>query len=135
MIIYTEKIPSMAQMEDLYGAVGWIAYTHQLSTLGKALENSVLISAWQEDELLGFVRGVTDQTTILFIQDLLVFPKYQREGIGRELVERLMKKYPVGQTVLITDDSPATNCFYEAIGLQDLSKNRMKAFYSNTRII
>lgn len=44
-------------------------------------------------------------------------PDYQRQGIGRRLLEELLSRYPgVGQVVLLTDDTPATVAFYERAG-------------------
>ena len=61
---------------------------------------------------------VRDGATILFIQDIIVLPKYQRMGIGTSLINFVMKKYcDVYQIELLTDDTEKTIEFYESVGL------------------
>ena len=38
------------------------------------------MAAYDEDRLVGLIRVVGDGLTIVFIQDLLVYPQYQRQG-------------------------------------------------------
>ena len=72
-----------ADILRLYESVGWTAYTDHPEVLRKGFENSMLIlTAYEGDQLLGIIRAVGDGYTVVFIQDILVFPEYQRKGIG-----------------------------------------------------
>lgn len=54
----------------LYTEVGWIAYTNNLSILRKGFENSLLVlAAFEDSELIGIIRVVGDDFTIVFVQD------------------------------------------------------------------
>ena len=65
-----------------------------------------------------FLRAVGDNATILFIQDIIVLPKYQRMGIGTKLIKSVMEKYKdVYQIELLTDDTEKTISFYKSVGL------------------
>lgn len=133
MITYSKQVPNQTQLVNLYASVGWLAYTKDSNSLVQAVSHSVFISAWQENTLMGLIRGVTDQHSILFVQDLLVLPEVQRYGIGKRLMEALVKAYPTGQLVLITDDEPATKAFYQKIGLLDTRQNHICTFFKDTR--
>ena len=59
----------------LYSSVGWTAYTDQPEVLRKEFENSMLtLAAYEDDQLLGIIRAVGDGHTIVFVQDIMVFP-------------------------------------------------------------
>lgn len=63
----------------LYASVGWTAYTDQPETLRRGFENSLLtLAAYEENRLIGVLRAVGDGQTIVFVQDLLILPEYQR---------------------------------------------------------
>ncbi|WLV77117.1 GNAT family N-acetyltransferase [Lacticaseibacillus parahuelsenbergensis] len=117
----------------LYQAVGWVMYTRDPVKLKRALAQSLkVLGAFDGDRLVGLIRAVGDGETILFIQDLLVLPNYQRQGIGRQLVKALVDHYPeVRQRVLLTDDQPDTRAFYEKIGFVSSDHFGVVAFYQD----
>ncbi|MDE3282979.1 MULTISPECIES: GNAT family N-acetyltransferase [Lacticaseibacillus] len=117
----------------LYQAVGWVTYTRNPAKLKRALAQSLMVlGAFDGDRLVGLIRAVGDGETILFIQDLLVLPNYQRQGIGRQLVNALVDHYPeVRQRILLTDDQPDTRAFYEKIGFVSSDHFGVVAFYQD----
>ena len=115
---------------DLYADVGWTNYTKDKSKLHKSIQHSVdVITAWEGDELVGLIRTIGDQHTIMYIQDILVKTSHQRRGIGRALIQMIEDKYPdVRQLVLLTDDQEKESSFYTAIGFQPNDALKLKAF-------
>ena len=68
----------------LYAAVGWTNYTENPDMLRRAFENSLLVLAAQEGErLLGILRCVGDGASVVFLQDLLVYPERQCKAWAR----------------------------------------------------
>lgn len=108
----------------LYTEVGWTAYTEDATALEQGYRNSLLVlAAYEDDELLGIVRVVGDGFTIIFIQDVLVFPKKQRRGVGTALIKAVLRRYPaVRQIELATDDTPQTVSFYKSLGFSEFSE-------------
>ena len=103
---------------DLYSSVGWTNYTDNPEMLKKAYENSLLtLGAYDGDKLVGVIRTVGDGYSIVFIQDILVFPEYQRRGIGTQLIREIMDRFSdVYQLQLMTDNTPKTISFYQSVG-------------------
>lgn len=65
----------------LYRSVGWTNYTDNPDMLKNAYANSLkILGAYSDKQLLGIIRVVGDGCSIVFIQDLLVFPEYQHKG-------------------------------------------------------
>ena len=133
MIKIDQRQLNQADVLALYQAVGWSMYTRDPKKLERAIAQSLsVLGAYDGDQLVGLIRAVGDGETILFIQDLLVLPSYQRQGIGRQLVNALMDQFPqVRQRVLLTDDQPQTRAFYENIGFVQGSKVGVIAFYQD----
>ena len=135
MIHYVEN-PDVT-VEDvlpLYEAVGWTNYTTKPEMLKAAFENSlhVLAAFTEEGILVGVLRAVGDGASILFIQDILVTPEYQHQGIGTKLLQQTLEKYKnVYQIQLTTDNSMKTISFYESNGFTSLtSLNCVSFIYS-----
>lgn len=107
---------------SLYASVGWSAYTDHPETLKKGFENSMLtLAAYEGEQLLGIIRTVGDGQTIVFIQDILVFPDYHRKGIGSALMRAVLDRYGhVRQIKLTTDSTPETIGFYTSMGFREL---------------
>ena len=108
----------------LYASVGWTAYTDQPEVLRKGFESSMLtLAAYEGNQLLGIIRAVGDGYTVVFVQDILVFPEHQRKGIGSALLQAIVDRYShVRQIELATDNTPKTIAFYKSMGFCELSK-------------
>jgi ribosomal protein S18 acetylase RimI-like enzyme len=113
-------IPSLEDLIALYSDAGWSNYTDHAQILLKAYDNSLsVITAWQEDKLIGAIRVVGDGYSIIYIQDIIVLQEYQHRGVGSRLFTEVMNKYKdVYQKVLLTDSKPETKAFYEKMGFQ-----------------
>lgn len=112
------------EIKRLYTEVGWSAYTENMLTLEQGYKNSLLVlAAYQNEELLGIIRVVGDGFTIVFVQDILVFPQKQRQGVGTALLKAVLAKYPdVRQIELVTDNTPKTVAFYKSLGFYEFSE-------------
>ncbi|MGF2055655.1 GNAT family N-acetyltransferase [Vagococcus fluvialis] len=132
MIHYKENYQIYkSDLEKLYSSVGWAAYTKNLEVLEQAINHSLqVISAWDEDELVGLIRVIGDGFTIIYVQDILVHPDYQDKKIGTELMTKILDNYPeVRQKVLLTEDAPDVRHFYEKFGFTSCDKGGAVAFY------
>ena len=53
----------------------------------------------------------------MFVQDIIVLPKYQRKGIGTNLLNAVIDRYKdVYQIELMTDNTEKTKAFYRSVG-------------------
>lgn len=141
MITYKEdeKIAN----EDLYSlfqSVGWIKpfsekhekddlsdcianhtlYLHENDpekSLEKTFNNSTyVVSAWDEDKFVGVIRVLSDKVQRSILYDLAVLSNYQKQGIGKELVQKCLKKFPKTQFTLGTSSKNFE--FYKKFGFQ-----------------
>ena len=118
-IIYKEqKDLPCDQLYTLFHAVGWAGKDipdFMLKHFNRPfLQSSHVISAWEEEKLIGCARVLTDGITRAILWDVAVLPPYQGMGIGRIMVEKCMARYPAAQWLLCT--VPERMGFYEKLG-------------------
>ena len=122
----TIKRQEFVKLEDvlhLYQAVGWTNYTDQSEMLEQALSHSLVIYlALDGDAVVGLIRLVGDGFSSVFVQDLIVLPSYQRQGIGSSLMKEALKDYKDAyQVQLVTEETERTLEFYRFMGFETLS--------------
>lgn len=102
----------------LYESVGWVNYTKSPRMLKEAYSHSLRIyAAYVDNKLVGVIRVVGDGFSVVFVQDLLVYPEYQGQGIGTALLKKIMEEYHgVYQLHLLTDNTEKTVAFYKSLG-------------------
>nr|WP_246211055.1 GNAT family N-acetyltransferase [Phytoactinopolyspora alkaliphila] len=85
----------------------------------KAIANSSFVVAARDQggTLIGLARGLSDDASVFYLQDIIVRPEHQRHGIGRQLLTACLERYRhVRQKVLLTDDDESQRLFYESFG-------------------
>jgi ribosomal protein S18 acetylase RimI-like enzyme len=82
---------------------------------GMINNSNLIISAWDEENLIGISRCVTDFHYCCYLSDLAVDQKYQSQGIGKELQVQTQKQLgPKCKLILIS--APSANNYYQQIG-------------------
>jgi GNAT superfamily N-acetyltransferase len=119
MISYTDSLRDLSS-ENLLGGffAGWLhppsAITHY-----RILANSaaVVLARIDDGTVVGFITAVSDQVSCAYIPHLEVLPAYQGQGIGSELVRRMLKKLRLLYMIDLVCDPPLQS-FYERLGMQ-----------------
>ena len=115
---------------DLYQNVGWTNDTSCPEMLEEAYKNSLcILGAFEKEKLIGVARVVGDGISIVFVQDILVLPEYQRQGVGSALMRAILKKYAsVYQVELLTDSTEKSKAFYSSVGLAPVGELGCSAY-------
>ena len=121
--ITKETSVSIDDVLPLYQAVGWTNYTNQPEMLEKSLAHSLAIYVARDgEEIVGLVRLVGDGFSSVFVQDLIVLPSYQRQGIGSNLMKEALSDYKDAyQIQLATEQTEKNLGFYRSLGFETLS--------------
>ena len=77
--------------------------------------SNLIISAWDQDKLVGLCRALTDFSYCCYLSDLAVDMDYQRQGIGRTMID-LVKKELSDEVALILLSAPSSMLFYPKVG-------------------
>ena len=121
--ITKERSVSINDVLHLYQAVGWTNYTNQPQMLEQALSHSLTTYLARDgEEIVGLMRLVGDGFSSVFVQDLIVLPSYQRQGIGSNLMKEALADYKDAyQIQLATEQTEKNLGFYRSLGFETLS--------------
>lgn len=120
-----DEVVPIRELVELYQSVNWLLYSSDPDGLARAVDRStyVVTARDTEGELVGLARCLTDDVSILHLQDVVVHPSRQRQGIGRFLVLVVLERFRhVRQKVLLTGDDAGSAAFSRALGFQDVQE-------------
>ncbi len=121
-IRYTEeKEFSKDQVQELFLSVGWVSGEYP-NRLYKALKNSsTIITAWDENRLVGLVRVLDDSELVAYVHYVLVHPEFQGYGIAKELMNQVKDKYKNFLYIELMPEERKNVPFYKKLGFQVMS--------------
>ena len=122
--------------------INWDEVVEILKTVGmsyvdseihkKSFENShTVIFAFNDDKLIGFGRAISDGVRQAAIYDVAIMPEYQGKGIGKLILDSIIKKLPQCNFILYA--SPGKEEFYEKLNFGKL-KTGMGLFVNMDRM-
>jgi GNAT superfamily N-acetyltransferase len=76
---------------------------------------NLLCTAWDEEELVGIARSITDFEYCCYLSDLAVDKEYQKKGIGKKLVELTRSKLGRSAKIILLA-APLAESYYPKIG-------------------
>ncbi len=129
-IEYSERRDlTIGDIVRLYRANGWSS-AEKPAELRNALHNShTLLSAWAGEELVGLGNAISDGYLVVYYPHLLVHPDHQGQGIGTELMKRLMGKYQSFHQHMLVADGRAIE-FYRKSGFSRAGKTEPMWIYA-----
>lgn len=78
-----------SRMKDIYHSVGWT--NHNEETIKKVFQSSNVVAiAYDEDNIVGFGRALSDGVFNAAIYDVVIDKDYQNKGIGQQIIESLL---------------------------------------------
>jgi GNAT superfamily N-acetyltransferase len=84
-----EMLPSLADYRRLRAAVGWSELSPE--AVEKGLESSLYsVCVCHGEEVVGCGRVVGDGAVYFYIQDVIVLPEHQGQGLGARIMNRIM---------------------------------------------
>lgn len=110
--------PKAISAESLDGFfVGWPDHPDTETHL-RILRNSYAVwLALEGDRCVGFINALSDDVFYAYIPLLEALPEFQKRGIGRELVERMLETLDAMYAIDVVCD-PAVEDFYRSLDFQ-----------------
>ena len=88
----------------------------QPERLAKMLEHgNLIVTARENGKLIGIARSMTDFSFCTYLSDLAVDEKYQKMGIGKELIRQTKLATPTAKLILLS--APKAINYYPKIGM------------------
>lgn len=104
------------QLKELFASVNWLSadYTDRMV---KAFRNTgIVVSAWKGNSLIGLADALDDGELIAYIHYLLIKPEYQKQGIGRKLLQMVKEHYKNYLYRIVISEEQKNVEFYEKCG-------------------
>lgn len=80
---------------------------------------NLVITAWDENKLVGIARSLTDFSYCCYLSDLAVAKEYQGKGIGKELIHKVQEA--IGDKVmLLLLSAPNAMSYYPHVGFEEV---------------
>ena len=121
MIIYRNNAKiTPAQAIDLYirATLGERRPIDRVTTFADMLANAnLIITAWDQEKLVGIARTLTDFSYVAYLADLAVDEQYQKQGIGKQLIEET-KSHLNSECMIVLLAAPKANDYYQKIGFE-----------------
>jgi predicted N-acetyltransferase YhbS len=121
MIIYRNNVKiSTKQAIELYirSTLGERRPIDKVKTFEDMLANAnLMITAWDGDKLIGIARTLTDFSYVAYLADLAVDEQYQKQGIGKRLVEETKSRLG-SECLIVLLAAPKANEYYQKIGFE-----------------
>jgi ribosomal protein S18 acetylase RimI-like enzyme len=112
-----DKKPTTEQIIKLYDKAGLPRPTNDEERIQKMFDNSnLIVTAWNNDLLVGISRSITDWVWSCYLADLAVHPDYKKSGIGKKLVQ-LTKDKLGEQSMILLLSVPTAMEYYPKIGM------------------
>jgi GNAT superfamily N-acetyltransferase len=82
-----------------------------------SISRSICVGLFHQEQQVGFARAVTDQVTFTWLCDVVVHPDHRCKGLGRWMLETMLKFPSVEPTriILVTKDAQD---FYSGYGFK-----------------
>ena len=113
-------VPNTSEIIEVYDSSGINRPTKDSERITKMYANSnLIITAWLNNELIGISRSITDFCYACYLSDLSVKSEYQKEGIGKRLIE-LTEKEIGKETALILLSAQNAMEYYPKIGFDKI---------------
>ncbi len=85
---------------------------------------NLMVTAWDNDKLVGIARAITDFSYCCYLSDLAVDRDYQKNGIGKKLIDRV--KEVIGEEVALILLSAANAMdYYPKVGFDKVDNGFM----------
>jgi len=119
------KQPSASEFSELRGKVGWGDTSLEMAQ--SSLDNSLFhVSARIDSKLIGMGRVIGDGIMFFYVQDLVVDPNFQDQGIGNALMQEIEKYLSLtakkGATIALLS-AQGKESFYSRYGYFERSGN------------
>lgn len=111
-----DALVSPAALADLRQAVGWNRMERDLAD--PRLRNAFHLCAWDGERLIGYAAVVSNSVTDAYIQDVMVHPDCQGQGVGTQLMERVLARLKAEGMYMVSViyGEEALRPFYEKFG-------------------
>ena len=128
-IVYSDRRDLTAeQILPVYRSNNWSSAQKPHILHQALLHSHSLVTAWDKERLVGIGNAISDGFLVVYYPHLLVDVDYQRQGIGRKIMNLLQQQYAGFHQQILVADSQAI-AFYQKCGFIKAGNTRSMWIY------
>ncbi len=115
----------------LYQMARWWQGTCSSEQIARMISGSLcFLTAWQEDQLVGMGRAISDSSDDAYLQDIFVDKNYRKQGIATNIINRLTD-YCLSKNInwIALIATPGSVDLYEKSGFKKMPDHTPMQFY------
>ena len=114
-----KPVKGLEKLKVLFNQNTSWAQDRTIDQIKQMLANSnVIITLWKNNHLIGFGRATTDQVYRAVLWDIVVSKDVQRTGLGKVLVEELLKDKKINSAEKVYLMTTESKDFYKQLGFK-----------------
>ena len=114
--ISINRSPDIEKLILLFQQVGWNDKTDMARIRSMVQNSDIIVTAWDNEEMVGFARCTTDYTSNGQINNVVVDKKYKGKGIGKKLIRKILGNSDKVAYILRADSDNID--FYKKLGFE-----------------
>ena len=113
-------------LADLRQAVGWNRMERDLAD--PRLQNAFHLCCFDGNRVAGYAAVVSNGVTDAYIQDVMVHPAYQHQGIGQQMMQRILDRLRAEGVYMVSVIYGETDLqrYYESFGFTTMLCGQME---------
>jgi ribosomal protein S18 acetylase RimI-like enzyme len=112
--ISINRSPDLEKLIHLFQQAGWHDKINKARIKSMIEHSNIIVTAWDNKEMVGFARCTTDYTFNGQINNVVVDENYRNQGIGKKLINRILESSDKVTYILRAD--PGSIDFYKKLG-------------------
>lgn len=111
------EVEDFSAIQQLNALEGWTTLVERSEETKEAFEHSnVAFVVMMENEIVGYIRGMTDTQITLYICELIIGSELRGSGIGKKLLNFVHNLYPKTRMELL--GLSTSKAFYEKLAFR-----------------
>ena len=103
-------------LQELFSSVDWKSAENPQKLVNAFKNSSNVISAWEDDHLIGIIRSMDDGCWSANIDCLIVHKDFQGKGIASKLITELLEDLKNIEYINVCPDDKTMDSFYLKFG-------------------
>lgn len=125
ILLKNDKIFNGEDLKELFYSVGW-EFSTDAHILVEAMKNaSNVVSAWDNNKLIGIARSMDDGCWSANIDCCVVHKQYQNQGIGTKIMRELIDNIKHIKYINVSPNENKNIGFYEKVGFKVINESKL----------